>query len=131
MKSKEEIMGEKTEGSNKTALVLAAISIVLSVGASILMSFWGATLAMEVELGTGEIGEQMRVGAFHPILIVFILFPVTGLIGILKERPRFLKASAIAMFLLCLLSFLGAGLVFLPASLLLIISAVVYKEKEK
>lgn len=115
----------------KVALLLAVLSLTLSVGAAVHMAFWGASYA-KVSVDTGEVIEREsgRTGAFHPILIVLVLFPITGLIGIQKENLGLLRAAAIGMFLLAVLSLFGAGPLFLLASLLLISAALFYRKEE-
>ncbi len=85
-------------------------------------------------MGVGqEAGEMIieRVGAFHPILIVFILFPILGLIGIHRKNKITLRIAAVGMFLLSFLTLLSFGLVFLPAAVLLLGGALFYKKELK
>lgn len=92
------------------------------------MSFWGASYAA-TNLETGEIPVVGRRGAFHPILIILTLLPAAGLIGVLRRNRLMLRAAAVGMFLLVMLSMLGAGLLFLPSALLLIVATVSYAEE--
>jgi len=106
------------------------MSIILAVGAALYMSFWGASYVKANLMGELA-SEPIRTGAFHPILIVFVLFPVVGLIGIQKGNLWMLRVAAIGMFLLAMLSFFGAGLVFLPSALLLILAAIFFSKETK
>jgi hypothetical protein len=109
---------------------LVWMSIILAVGAAIYMSFWGASYVEENLPGESP-AEPVRTGAFHPILIVFVLFPVVGLIGIQKGNLWMVRGAAISMFLLAMLSFFGAGLVFLPSVFLLILAAIFFSKETK
>jgi hypothetical protein len=110
--------------------ILVWISIILAVGAAIYLSFWGAS-HVESHLVGEPPKEPVRTGAFHPILIVFVLFPIIGLMGIQKGNLWMLRAAAIGMFLLAMLSFFGAGMVFLPSALLLILAAIFFSKETK
>ncbi len=107
--------------------ILAGLSLILAIGASILMSFWGASY-----MATGPEGQVIsgRTGAFHPILIVFVLFPLIGLAGIHQQNQRVVWMAAVGMSLLAVLSLLGAGLIFLPSVILLINAAIFFRKGE-
>lgn len=107
---------------------LALISIILAVGAVVYMSLWGIGYA-EMDPKTGKIIET-RKGVDQPIPIVYLLFPIFGLIGIQKKKVRILNAAVIGMFILVMVFFSIIGAVFLPSLLLLLIAALFYR-KEK
>ncbi len=126
------LKGERKEMKSR---ILANLSLVLSILASIYLSFLGATQGsmrlaergMEAE--TSEVIIE-RVVTFHPILIIFILFPILGLVGIHRNNKRILWIAAVGMFLLSILWLLSYGLVFLPAAVLLLGAALFYKKEE-
>lgn len=116
--------------------ILANLSLAFTIIASIYMSFMGASQGSvrAAEVGMRQEASEMiieRVGAFHPILIVFILFPVLGLIGIHQKKQRILWIAAVGMFLLSILTLLSFGLVFLPAAILLLSGAIFYRKEVK
>lgn len=108
---------------------LVWISIVLALGATIFMALWGVGYA-EFDPETGEIVET-RKGVEHPSILVFLLFPLLGAIGIQKKKTWILDATIISMFLLVMLSFSFVGAVFLPAFLFLAISGLSYRKECK
>ncbi len=121
---------------NMKSKILVKLSLALTIIASLYMSFLGAMQGSmsAAEVGMGQDASEMvieRVGAFHPILIVFILFPVLGLIGIRQKNQRILWIAALGMFLLSFLTLLSLGLVFLPAAVLLLGGALFYKKELK
>ncbi len=124
-----------SEGDKKMkSKILVKLSLALAILASIFMTFLGATqgLMSVSEVGVGQGAGEMiieRVGAFHPILIVFILFPLLGLIGINRKNKIILWIAAVGMFLLSILSLLSFGLVFLPAVIMLLGAAIFYRKE--
>ncbi len=115
--------------------ILAKLSLALTILASIYMSFLGATQGSTsvAEVGMGQEASEMiieRVGAFHPILIIFILFPILGLIGIHRKNKKILWTAALGMFLLSILWLLSYGLPFLPAVVLLLGAVLFYRKEE-
>ncbi len=115
--------------------ILAKLSLALTILASLYLSFLGAMQgSMSVaELDMGQEASEMiieRVGAFHPILIIFILLPVLGLVGIRQKNQKILWIAALGMFLLSFLTLLYLGLPFLPAGVLLLGAALFYKKEE-
>ncbi len=120
---------------NMKSKILAKLSLALATIATIYMSFLGATRgSMSVaELDMGQEASEMiieRIGAFHPILIIFILFPVLGLVGIHRKNQIILWIAALGMFILSILTLLSFGLVFLPAAVLLLGATLFYKKEE-
>jgi hypothetical protein len=109
----------------KAASVLSASSIVLSITAIIFLTFYGAAYS-SMSLETGKIKTGIA-SEFKPFYLIWLFLPVSGFVGILKRNRRILWTSAIAMFLITALTLFSIGLPFLPASLLLLTAAVVYR----
>lgn len=106
--------------------VLAYLSLILAIGAAVFMFKWGAGYA-ESDPETGKIVEG-REGVDHPFPLVYVLFPLLGLLGIQKKSVRLLNAATIGMFLLVMLFFSVTGAVFLPSFFVLLVAALFYRK---
>lgn len=107
----------------KIALILSCSSILLSVAPILYLTFYGWSYA-SFSLETGEI-EAGVTGEFEPFSIIWLFLSISGFIGILKRNRKILWISAMVMFLITILTLLSIGLLFLPASLALLIAAVI------
>lgn len=104
------------------------MSIILAVGAGIYMSFWGGPVHGELDTKTGQM-LITRTGFDHPILILYVLLPIFGLIGIQKRNIWILSGAAVGMVFLVVLFFSFIGAVFLPSTLLLILAAIFFRKE--
>lgn len=106
--------------------VLAYLSFILAIGAAIFMFKWGTGYA-EFDPEAGKIVET-RKGADHLFPLVYVMFPLFGLLGIQKKNVRLLNASTIGMFLLVMLFFSVTGAVFLPSFSALLVAVLLYRK---
>ncbi|MBA7667496.1 hypothetical protein ES703_75585 [subsurface metagenome] len=103
------------------------------------------TVRVEVNLVTGEQGEKEMVsmveagiaGDALPILFFIALMGLLGLLAIVLSKRRFhigricVWISALAMLSVSLVGIFSLGLLFLPASILLIVAAIGVRESEE
>lgn len=92
-----------------TAILLASLSFIASLFAALF------------------IAERI----FAPAFAVLVFIPLLGLIGILKKNKEVLIASALISLCLAILTIVSAGMLFLPSSIILVISVMVCLREAK
>lgn len=92
-----------------TAILLASLSFIASLFAALF------------------IAERIMAPAFA----VLVFIPLLGLIGILKKNKEILIASALISLCLAILTIVSVGMLFLPSSIILVISVMVCLREAK
>lgn len=111
----------------KIILILSGSSILLSVAPILYITFYGWSYSsFSYETGKTETGVT---GEFEPFSIIWLFLSVSGFIGVLKRNKKILWSSAIVMLFITILTFLSIGLLFLPASLALLIAGMLSKRE--
>ena len=95
--------------NRKKAILLASLSFIASLFAALF------------------IAERI----FAPAFAVLVLIPLLGLIGILKKNKDVLIVSALISLCLAILTIVSVGMLFLPSSIILVISAMVCLRETK
>jgi hypothetical protein len=111
----------------KIASILSGGSILLSVASILYLMFYGWSYS-SFSLETEKI-ETDVIGEFEPFSVIWLFLSVSGFIGVLKRNREVLWFSAIVMFLITILTLLSVGLLFIPASLALLIAAILSKRE--
>jgi hypothetical protein len=114
------------EDIKRLATIEVYVSLILSILGIIFLSFYGITTE---RISNGE-AIIVETGQFEPVSVVWLILPLIGLIGIVKERKRMVVVAAFVMLLMTLLALLSIGLYFLPATFMLVIAAVTYGLKK-
>lgn len=110
--------------------IIVWLSNIYAIG--IVVRYSSMKTARFAEVASGQpLGDPTYVKDFEPSPLVFILFPLLGLIGIYLKSQRTLWTATTAMFLLCGLLIFSYGLLFLPSAILLLSAALFYRKEVK